>query len=308
MKRNLKKTFRFRNFQVYKDGRKFVKELKDFSKKKFPKTEIFGLRSQLWRALDSILLNIAEGSDRGTDKDFAKFLNQSHTSLNEVVSCLDISVDCEYISEEEQQVWLNKAANLSNQLTAFRKSLLGQSEVRVQRSEVNKGFTLIEMLIYISIMSMMILVIGAFIPRVVMTNLYLQAKGQSLDNARIALGTIEREIKSASDIYAPTSVFGSSPGQLSLESANNLPVGETNTFTDFYVDDERLFMKKEGSDPQLLTADKVKVSNLVLTNLNIGDSYPAIRVSLTVFYNSASPMVQNQSSVTLTSTVSMRNY
>lgn len=171
-----------------------------------------------------------------------------------------------------------------------------------------KGFTLIEMLIYVSIMSMMILVIGAFIPKVVVSNLYLQAKGQALDNARIALNTIEYEVKNASDIYAPTSVFGESPGQLSLESLKNLPADETNTFIDFYVDDERLFMKKEGRDPLLLTAEKVKVSNLEFTNLNIGTSYPAVRVSLTVFYSSSSATVQDQSSVTLTSTISMRNY
>jgi four helix bundle protein len=67
------KKFRFRQFQVYKDARKFQKELKDLSRKKFPKEEQFCLTSQFWRALDSIILNIAEGSDRGTDKDFAHF-------------------------------------------------------------------------------------------------------------------------------------------------------------------------------------------------------------------------------------------
>jgi four helix bundle protein len=86
-KKDPNKTFRFRNFQVYKDARNFSKELKKFSKSKFPKEEQFGLLSQLWRALDSVMLNIAEGSDRGTDKDFALFLNRSHTSLNEVVAC-----------------------------------------------------------------------------------------------------------------------------------------------------------------------------------------------------------------------------
>ena len=95
----INKKFRFREFQIYKDARKFSIELKKLSKEKFPKSEQFGLTSQLWRALDSIILNIAEGSDRSTDKDFALFLNRSHTSLNEVVSCLDIALDNLYISE-----------------------------------------------------------------------------------------------------------------------------------------------------------------------------------------------------------------
>jgi len=85
------KKFRFRQFQVYKDALQFQKELKDLSRKKFPKEEQFCLISQLWRALDSIILNIAEGTDRGTDKDFAHFLNLSHTSLNEVVAFLKVN-------------------------------------------------------------------------------------------------------------------------------------------------------------------------------------------------------------------------
>ena len=70
------------------------------------------------------MLNIAEGSDRGTDKDFALFLNRAHTSLNEVVSCLDVALDENYITESEHLMYLNKAGDLANQLTAFRESLL----------------------------------------------------------------------------------------------------------------------------------------------------------------------------------------
>jgi len=118
------KKFRFRNFQVYKDARQFAKEVKKLSRVKFPKEEQYCLTSQLWRALNSIILNISEGCDRGTDKDFAHYLNNSHTSLNEVVACLDLALDNNYITENEHNFYLNKAANLSDQLTAFRKKLL----------------------------------------------------------------------------------------------------------------------------------------------------------------------------------------
>ena len=121
---DLNQKFRFRKFKVYLDTRKFVMDVKKLSRDKFPKFELFCLTSQLWRALDSILLNIAEGSDRSTDKDFAHFLNQSHTSLNEVVACLDIALDNFYVSELENELFLQKAADLTNQLTAFRESLL----------------------------------------------------------------------------------------------------------------------------------------------------------------------------------------
>ena len=95
------KKFRFREFPVYKKSREFRKEVKAFSKIKFPSEEKFCLTSQLWRALDSVILNIAEGADRGSDKDFAKYLNYSHTSLNEVVACLDCALDDHYINNTE---------------------------------------------------------------------------------------------------------------------------------------------------------------------------------------------------------------
>lgn len=118
------KKFRFRQFPVYHDARGFRKQLKQLIKKQFPKTEQFCLISQLWRALDSIILNVAEGADRGTDRDFAHFLNTSHTSLNEVVACLDLALDDGYITEEQHKFYFGEAEKLANQLTAFRKSLL----------------------------------------------------------------------------------------------------------------------------------------------------------------------------------------
>lgn len=122
----INKKFRFRKFPVYIEARIFIRAVKDISGKKFPSNEKFSLLSQLWRALDSIVLNIAEGSDRGTDKDFAHFLNISHTSLNEVVACMDVALDEGYISVDDQFIFLKNACKLSNQLTAFRKSLLNK--------------------------------------------------------------------------------------------------------------------------------------------------------------------------------------
>ncbi len=118
------KTFRFREFKVYKDSRIYANELKSFVGKNFPKEERFSLTSQVYRALDSIILNIAEGADRGTDKDFALFLNRAHTSLNEVVACLDVALDNSYIAKNDHQYFLESAAGLADQLTAFRQRLI----------------------------------------------------------------------------------------------------------------------------------------------------------------------------------------
>lgn len=115
--------FRFRNFPVYNEAIQFRVEIKELAGK-FPKEEKFILVPQIIRAADSIVLNIAEGSDRGTDIDFARFLNQALTSLNEVIACLDLALKDKFITEEVHLAFLSKAEELANQLTAFRRNLL----------------------------------------------------------------------------------------------------------------------------------------------------------------------------------------
>ena len=66
-----------------------------------------------------MLLNIAEGSDRYSDKDFSRFLNNSLTSVNEVVACLDCALDDSYIDERKHEEYLKRADNLIRQLKAF---------------------------------------------------------------------------------------------------------------------------------------------------------------------------------------------
>lgn len=123
---NKQKTFRFRNFKVYQETRGVNIKIKNLVKKNFPKEELYGLTSQICRALDSIILNIAEGSERGSDKDFAHFLNLSNSSLHEVVSCLDVAFDNKYITEKELEENIELLEKLANQLTAFRKSLINK--------------------------------------------------------------------------------------------------------------------------------------------------------------------------------------
>lgn len=104
--------FRFRRFPVYKDTRSLRSEIKKLVKEKFPKNELYCLSSQLSRALDSILLNIAEGSERFSDKDFSRFLNNALTSVNEVVACLEAAFDDKYISKTEFDYYIKKSENI----------------------------------------------------------------------------------------------------------------------------------------------------------------------------------------------------
>src|SRR3989304_1087834 len=116
--------FRFRKFKVYQDAMKFRMRIRNLTSEYLPKREEYLLTDQILRASNSIVLNIAEGTDRGTDKDFALYLNRSHTSLNEVVACLDIALKENYITPKIHENYLKEAENLANQITAFRRKLL----------------------------------------------------------------------------------------------------------------------------------------------------------------------------------------
>lgn len=86
----------------------------------FPKEEIYNLSSQIRRAVDSIALNISEGSIGQTNPEFKKFIGYSIRSLAEVVTCLHKAKRREYISEAEFQKQYEVAFNLMNMMVAFK--------------------------------------------------------------------------------------------------------------------------------------------------------------------------------------------
>ena len=67
----------------------------------FPKSEIFGLTSQLRRAAVSVPTNIAEGYTAGGKGQFGRYLNIAQGSLAEVEYYLVLLRDLKYISEKQ---------------------------------------------------------------------------------------------------------------------------------------------------------------------------------------------------------------
>ena len=90
---------------------------------RLPADERFVLGDQLRRAMNSVILNIAEGSYRKSDKDFAHFLNQAQTSLYEVVSCFDLMEDSGYVTASTCKEFTSQLEDLAKQISAFSKTL-----------------------------------------------------------------------------------------------------------------------------------------------------------------------------------------
>ena len=70
----------------------------------FPKSEKFGLRSQMTRAAVSIVSNIAEGYSRKSVKDKKRFLEMAIGSLFELESDIEIAKELEFITTKEYEI------------------------------------------------------------------------------------------------------------------------------------------------------------------------------------------------------------
>jgi len=114
--------FRFKNFRVYQDSKKFCKFCRDIVEKHI-KGQDKDLSSQIERALNSIVLNIAEGSADNSDAEFARFLGISIRSVYETIAGFDLALLYELINEEQNQMIELAAQDLVKQLSGFRNSL-----------------------------------------------------------------------------------------------------------------------------------------------------------------------------------------
>lgn len=94
---NSKGFFRFEKLEVWSDAREFVSLVYKITAD-FPAKERFGLVDQIRRAAVSIALNIAEGSTRGSDPDFRRFLKMAQGSINEAITGFYIALDQKFLN------------------------------------------------------------------------------------------------------------------------------------------------------------------------------------------------------------------
>lgn len=90
----------------------------------FPKTEQYGLVSQMRRAAVSVVCNIAEGSQRGTDRDYSNFIAMSRGSLAELETQIFLAFRRSFFEERSMQTLIKDIDELSKMLNAFQQKLI----------------------------------------------------------------------------------------------------------------------------------------------------------------------------------------
>ncbi len=94
------KVSRFEDLDAWKVGRELANLIYAYTREdSFFKD--YGLKDQMQRAAVSVMNNIAEGFERGSNKDFAKFLFIARGSTGEVRSMLYLALDQKYIKEKQ---------------------------------------------------------------------------------------------------------------------------------------------------------------------------------------------------------------
>lgn len=125
----------FKDLTVWKRSHKLTLEIYRATQY-FPKEEIFGLTSQIRRAVSSIPTNIAEGCGRRTNAELASFLNIASGSASEVEYEILLAKEIGYIALEQYDAWTQEIGEIRSMLAAYMKRLKADenSEFRNQKS------------------------------------------------------------------------------------------------------------------------------------------------------------------------------
>ncbi|WP_420582542.1 four helix bundle protein [Reichenbachiella sp.] len=115
-------SFKFEKILIWQKAMEFGEDINSLSQA-FPEKEKFNLSSQICRAVDSIALNISEGSIGQSNPEFRKFVGYSIRSLAEVVTCLHKAKRRNYISESTFKKHYDDSFDLMNMMVAFRKNI-----------------------------------------------------------------------------------------------------------------------------------------------------------------------------------------
>jgi len=93
----------------------------------FPKTEIYGIVSQMRRAAVSIPANIAEGCGRGSQAELKRFMQIALGSATELEYQILLARDLGYINQDEHDRLIENICEIKRMLTIYHQKLTAVS-------------------------------------------------------------------------------------------------------------------------------------------------------------------------------------
>ena len=117
----------FEELPIWQEARELVKRIYDISKENSELKKDFGLTNQIQKAAVSIISNIAEGFERGSNKDFIRFLTIAKSSCGELRSHLYVALDLKYIHQQKFKELQTSCIKLSQKISGFIRYLKNQN-------------------------------------------------------------------------------------------------------------------------------------------------------------------------------------
>src|SRR5271165_462436 len=111
----------FRNLSVWEKAHHFTLQVYQITER-FPRTEMFGLTSQLRRASSSIAINLAEGCGR-TQLEFARFVQIAFGSASEVEYELLLAHDLGFIGDELYKRTMSQVVEIKRMLNSLHRTI-----------------------------------------------------------------------------------------------------------------------------------------------------------------------------------------
>ena len=112
----------YKNLRVWDEAHDLALNVYRISAR-LPKSETYGLQSQMRRAAASIPANLAEGSGRSTNRDFARFVSNAIGSASELDYQLLLAGDLGYIDRENVASAKARVTEVRRMLSALRRHL-----------------------------------------------------------------------------------------------------------------------------------------------------------------------------------------
>lgn len=162
-----------------------------------------------------------------------------------------------------------------------------------------KAFTLIELIVYIAILSIVLVSAIGFLWNIIGGSVRVSASTELTYSARLVQGNITYTGRNAHDVLTLSSTFDSHPGVLVFETSGGDvtfdTVTEEITVGGQSVTIRKLRMKTGAGLPIDLTSDKVDVTNFVVKNRTRGTEPKNVKVEVTLTYvNPGQDLARNQ--------------
>lgn len=166
--------------------------------------------------------------------------------------------------------------------------------------KINSGFTLVEILLYLSLFAVVVLGSVAFIHTMLETNIKTKTILAADTEANHVLSIITQSIRDSATVLSPSK--GNENSILAIQTFN-----EQYPSIVFGIINNALVVSEIGQSTTTLTSNKIKISNLKFTNIGTINGKDSIKISFTVNTQGESGRQEYNYEKTYEATASARN-